>query len=174
MRLTLHNWIYPLALCLLFTSQGQAAKSFIEYSKLVSSDTLHDMNGLGFYTIFKHAADHQYYAGIDIALFQVSSLVDSEIATRVLIGVSGTGTFSPYAEIGTGLFDLLFPGNNNSNNCDQQRSCKPDIHFRAGLRLNLTSHVTLGVFYEGVRFGEFQDTLNGSHGYTGVTVGVRY
>lgn len=154
--------------------QTQAAKSFIEYSKLVSSDTLHDMNGLGFYTIFEQARNYQYYAGIDIALFEASTAVDSEIATRVLIGISGTGTLSPYAEIGTGLFDLLFSGNDNSSNCDQQRSCKPDVHFRTGLRINLSDHLDFGVFYEGVRFGEFQNTLKGSHGYTGVTVGVRY
>lgn len=141
---------------------------------MISSDTLHDMNGLGFYTIFQQASNYQYYAGIDIALFEASTAVDSEIATRVLIGISGTGTIAPYADIGTGLFDLLLNNDNNSNNCNQNCSRRPDLHFRTGLRFNLSEHLDFGVFYEGVRFGDFQDTLKGSHGYTGVTVGVRY
>lgn len=162
-----------MAFGLLLSSQAFGANSFIEYSKMAHSSTLSDVNTLGFYTIFDHQQYVQSYAGIDLALFEIGSATNSHMSTRVLIGISGVGTIAPYADIGTGLLDILFRGN-SSQNCDQQNNCEPDFYFRAGVRANVTQHIAIGVFYEGVRFGNTQTELTGSHGYTGVNIGVRY
>jgi len=158
---------------LLFASQAYSANSFIEYSKMTHSSTLRDVNTLGFYTIFDREHYVQSYAGIDLALFEIGDVSNSHISTRLLIGISGVGTIAPYADIGTGLLDILF-GGNNSQDCNQDNNCDPDFYFRAGVRANITNHVSIGVFYEGVRFGNTQTELTGSHGYTGVNIGVRY
>lgn len=166
---------YFFLLGLLFTTQANSANSYIEYSKMLHSDTLRAVNTLGFYTIFNQRRDHQYYAGIDLALFEANTASNNDLATRLAIGVSGTATLAPYAEIGTGLLDLLVRNNDSAQACDStQRSCSADLYFRAGLRINATNHLSVGVFYEGVRFGRYQDELIGSHGYTGVNIGVRY
>lgn len=159
---------------LLLSSQAYSANSFIEYSKMTHSSTLGDVNTLGFYTIFDHERYVQSYAGIDLALFEIGSATNSHLSTRILIGISGVGSIAPYADIGTGLLDVLFGGNNNSQDCNQQNNCDPDFYFRAGVRANVTNHIAIGVFYEGVRFGNTQTELTGSHGYTGVNIGVRY
>jgi opacity protein-like surface antigen len=159
---------------LLFSSQAHCARSMIEYSKMLRSDTLRDVNTLGFYTIFGQDRYAQYYLGIDLALFEPETATDSHFAARVAIGISGTGKFAPYADIGTGLADILFRGNDGSQSCNEQNSCEPDFYFRAGLRIAITYHVHIGAFYEGVRFGDLQNELSGSHGYTGVNIGVRY
>ena len=171
----IHSLIYVLLACLLLPAQAYCANSFIEYSRMSQSDTLRNVNTLGFYTIFKRETDHQYYAGIDLALFEPETATDNHMATRVTMGISGVSTVAPYAEIGVGLFDLLVRGNDSAQTCNsEQRSCNPDFYFRAGLRMNMTNHLAIGVFYEGVSFGDFEDELVGSHGYSGVNIGVRY
>jgi hypothetical protein len=174
MRIRPYKHASLLIIGLLLSPQAYSANSFIEYSKMVRSDTLRDVNTLGFYTIFEHDRYIQYYAGIDLAMFEPDTAINSHLATRVTIGISGYGTFAPYADIGTGLFDLLFRGNNTTQACDQENNCEPDFYFRAGLRANVSQHIAIGVFYEGVRFGTLQTDLTGSHGYTGVNIGVRY
>jgi hypothetical protein len=163
-----------LAIFLSATPQAYGAQSFIEYSKMLRSDTLRDVNTLGFYTIFSQDSLLQYYLGIDLALFEPETAIDSHLATRITIGISGVGTIAPYADIGTGLFDILFRGNDSSQSCNEQNDCQPDFYFRAGLRFKVSNHIAIGAFYEGVRFGDLQNELTGSHGYTGVNIGVRY
>jgi hypothetical protein len=174
MHIKLYKYARLMAFCLLFSSQAYGANSFIEYSKMTHSSTLGDVNTLGFYTIFDHQQYVQSYVGIDLALFEIGAATNSHMSTRVLIGISGVGPIAPYADIGTGLLDVLFGGNNNSQDCNQQNNCDPDFYFRAGVRANVSQHIAIGVFYEGVRFGNTQTDLTGSHGYTGVNIGVRY
>ena len=173
MRVRPYKYAYLIAFGLLLSPPAHSANSFIEYSKMTHSSTLGDVNTLGFYTIFDHEQYVQSYAGIDLALFEIGAATNSHMSTRVLVGISGVGAIAPYADIGTGLLDILFRGN-SSQNCDQQNNCDPDFYFRAGVRANVSQHITIGVFYEGVRFGNTQTELTGSHGYTGVNIGVRY
>lgn len=163
-----------LLISLLISPQVFAAKSFIEYSKLARSDTLRDVNALGFYTIFSQARDHQLYLGLEIALFEPDAVLESEIATHFIMGIAGTGTFAPYAEVGVGLFDFLANGNDTAQVCNEERNCEPNFVFRAGVRVMVSEYVAIGAFYQGVNFGDYQDRLVGSHGYTGVNIGVWY
>lgn len=174
MRALLILRIPLLFLVMLFSSQAYSANSLIEYSKMVHSDTLRDVNTLGFYTIFEHDVYFQYYAGIDLAMFEPSTATSAHMSPRVAIGISGIGAFAPFADVGTGLFDILFGGRNSSQDCSQQNNCEPDFYFRAGMRIMATDHLSIGAFYEGVRFGNTQTELTGSHGYTAVNIGFRY
>jgi len=170
----IYKYVCLLAVTLLVSPRAYCANNIIEYSKLLRSDTLRDVNTLGFYTVFAEDRLVQYYLGIDLALYEPETAIDSHLATGVAIGISGIGRFAPYADIGTGLFDILFRGNDGSQSCGEQNNCEPDFYFRAGLRVAVTNHVSVGVFYQGVRFGDLQSELSGSHGYSGANIGVRY
>jgi len=164
-----------LVACLLLPARAWSVdKSFIEYSLLSSSDTLRNVNVLGFYTIFNYQRNYAYYGGLEFALFEPETATDSELVTRVSIGIGGLNTFAPYAEIGIGLFDFLFRSNDSQQRCDEELDCDPDFHFRAGMRVRVSNHVAFGLFYEGVSFGDFEDELSGSHGYIGTSIGIKF
>ena len=149
-------------------------KSFLEYSLLSSSDTLHKSNVLGFYSVFKVERNYAYYGGLDFALFEQETATDSELVSRVTIGIGGLNNFAPYAEVGIGLFDFLFRSNDTQQRCDEELDCDPDIHFRAGMRVRVANHVAIGLFYEGVSFGDFKDELSDSHGYIGSSIAISF
>ena len=164
-----------LAVCLLVPLRAFGVdKSFIEYSLLSSSDTLRNVNVLGFYTVFNYQRNYAYYGGLEFALFEQETAIESELVARVTIGIGGLNSFAPYAEIGIGLFDFLFRSNDTQQRCDEELDCDPDIHFRAGMRVRVSNQVSLGLFYEGVSFGDFEDELSGSHGYIGSSIGIRF
>ena len=150
-------------------------QNLIEFSKLSTSDTLFDASTLGFFSNFEYQQDYVLYAGVELALFQEKTMTDGEMTTRVVMGMRGLGVFSPYAEIGVGLLDLLFRNKNqDTSNCTDQQQCDPDLHFRVGLRISVAEGVGIGLFHEDVHFGDFQDKLTGSHSYTGTSINVQF
>ena len=165
---------FVLACMLLPVAPAYSQKSFIEYSMLSTSDTLHKVNTLGFYNVFSHKRNYSYYAGLDFALFEPKDALDNELDPRIVIGISGVDTIAPYAEVGIGLYDTLFRGKEDSQSCSDENDCEPDVHFRVGLRIRAINNVSFGVFYEGVSFGDFQDRLSGAHSYTGTSISVKF
>jgi opacity protein-like surface antigen len=161
--------------CFGFAPTSLALSSLIEFSKRSSSDTLRDVSALGFYSFYTPQHDYALYAGIELAQFEPISPDESDTTTRVKMGISGISTFAPYAEVGTSLFDFLFNASNKDTDpCTEEKNCNPDYLYRVGLRINLESRLSLGLFYEGISFGDFQEKLTGTHNYTGATLGVRF
>ncbi len=160
-----------LLLCTL--TDARADKGHIEYTALLNSDTMHNMQSFSSYSKVLDNSSIQMYGGLELVWYQLNPADDFEFNPRVFIGATTGDTIAAFAEVGSNLVGLLEYFNGESRDCTQV-DCTPDFSIKTGMRIRIYSQFSISLFYQRINFGDFHDRLTGNHRLYGASIGLHY
>lgn len=163
--------ILLLVMCIQFSVRADQGR--IEYTTLLNSDSMHNMHSFSAYSPVHSSGSFQYYGGLDLVWYQLNADSDFIFSPRVLLGITTAYTVAPFIEFGTNLIDLVDLLDGEARDCSKDQ-CNPDADIKAGLKITLSSQFSVGIFYQGIHFGGFHDTLTGDHDIYGANIGLHF
>ncbi len=161
--------------CLLLASTASIASNNgrFEYSNIIQSDNMLAMQSFSLYSAIARGAGVEPYVGAELVWYKLQSDQQYYFNSRVFIGLASGYRLTPFIEVGTNLIDFLILNSADNNTCDPS-PCDRDADVKAGLRFNMDERLSIGVFYQRLHFGRFQDILTGNHEIIGASVGLEF
>ncbi|MDH3342854.1 MAG: hypothetical protein OEM07_03935 [Gammaproteobacteria bacterium] len=164
-------------LALAFSSSAQANNdSIIELSKSSRSETLGNIYTFGLYSSLSTDAQSSIYGGINLIFLENNAINKSDSTLKIFAGQSLGKKVSAFYEIGTDLYGFitLFDNDQETHTCKEDQRCAFDLFFKIGMKIQLGSHLMLGIFHENISFGDFHENLSGEHRYVGSSLGIKF
>ena len=146
--------------------------SFAEYTNSINTATFNSIKTIGLFARGQMTQGEIVYGGLKFSHFDLYNGIDSSGLYQVVIGVTTTGTYAPFLEIGTDL--ISFFASRDNSDCGKGDECQINAFIKAGIRIRLSEGYTLGIFHESMTFEDDNSVLSGEHDYTGMSIGYDF